>query len=89
MNMDRRSGINTGMILLIVLLFLNRLRSGNVSLSELYRECRSRSEIVATFVSVLELCSIGSVHIEREEESYSLSFIGGNVDEIMEKIEET
>ena len=28
MNMDRRSGINTGMILLIVLLFLNRLRSG-------------------------------------------------------------
>ena len=68
---------------------LNRLRLGNVSLRDLYRECRSRSEIVATFVSVLELCSIGSVHIEREEESYSLSFIGGNVDEIMEKIEET
>jgi segregation and condensation protein A len=67
---------------------LNRLRRSDVSLQELYRECASRSEIVATFVSVLELCSIGSVHIERTEDSYSLSFIGGNVDEIMEKIVE-
>ena len=67
---------------------LNRLRKGDVSLGQLYRECNSRSEIVATFVSVLELCSIGSVHIERDGESYSLSFVGGNVDEIMEKIVE-
>ena len=67
---------------------LNRLRKGDVSLGQLYRECASRSEIVATFVSVLELCSIGSVHIERDGESYSLSFVGGNVDEIMEKIVE-
>jgi segregation and condensation protein A len=67
---------------------LNRLRRSDVSLQELYRECASRSEIVATFVSVLELCSIGSVHIERTEDSYSLSFVGGNVDEIMEKIVE-
>ena len=67
---------------------LNRLRRSDVSLQELYRECASRSEIVATFVSVLELCSIGSVHIERTEDSYSLSFVGGSVDEIMEKIVE-
>ena len=67
---------------------LNRLRESTVSLERLYRECASRSEVVATFVSVLELCSIGSVHIEREGESYTLSFIGGNVDEIMEKIVE-
>ena len=58
-------------------------------LIELYRECTSRSEIVATFVSVLELCSIGSVHIERSDDSYTISFVGGDVDEIMEKIEET
>ena len=68
---------------------LNRLRRGDVSLGTLYRECSSRSEIVATFVSVLELCSIGSVRIEREEDGYSLSFVGGNVDEIMEKIVES
>ena len=67
---------------------LNRLRKSDVNLAELYRECSSRSEIVATFVSVLELCSIGSVHIERDGESYSISFVGGNVDEIMEKIVE-
>ena len=35
--------------------------------SELYRDCRSRSEVVATFLSVLELCSMGSVRIERRE----------------------
>jgi len=68
---------------------LQRLRLGNVSLQTLYSECGSRSEIVATFVSVLELCSIGSIHIEREEESYSLRFVGGSVDEIMEKIVES
>ena len=67
---------------------LNRLRAGSADLGQLYRECSSRSEIVATFVSVLELCSIGSVHSEREGESYTLSFVGGNVDEIMEKIVE-
>ena len=67
---------------------LSRLRSGTVSLMELYRECASRSEIVATFVSVLELCSIGSIRIEPEEESYTLCFVGGDVDEIMEKIVE-
>jgi segregation and condensation protein A len=68
---------------------LNRLRLSDVSMEELYSECASRSEIVATFVSVLELCSIGSVHIEREEEGYSLRFVGGNIDEIMEKIVES
>ena len=67
---------------------LERLRAGRVSLAQLYRECGSRSEIVATFMSVLELCSIGSVRIEPEQESYTLCFTGGNVDEIMEKIVE-
>ena len=60
-----------------------------MSLNQLYRECGSRSEIVATFVSVLELCSIGSVHVERVEDTYTITFIGGDVDEIMEKIVET
>jgi hypothetical protein len=40
-------------------------------------------------VSVLELCSIGSVHVTRAEAGYSLRFAGGNVDEIMEKIVES
>ena len=68
---------------------LQRLRRGPVSLTELYRACASRSEIVATFVSALELCSLGCVLVEPEGESYRLSFIGGDVDEIMEKIVES
>ena len=65
---------------------LQRLKEGDTSLLTLYRECRSRSEIVATFVSILELCSMGSIHVSRIEEDYALTFVGGDVDEIMEKI---
>ena len=65
---------------------LMKLKSGSSTLHELYRACRSRSEIVATFMSILELCSMGSVHIQRQDDDYSLVFTGGDVDEIMEKI---
>lgn len=65
---------------------LLRLKTGSASLQELYKSCRSRSEIVATFMSILELCSVGSIHIQRRDEDYILEFAGGDVDEIMEKI---
>ncbi len=67
---------------------LLELRKAPLKLNELYRACRSRSEIVATFVSVLELCSIGSIMLEREQEGYTLHFVGGDVDEILDKITE-
>ena len=67
---------------------LKRLKNGSANLHALYRECRSRSEVVATFISILELCSIGSLRIDRRGEEYELRFIGGDVDEIMEKIVE-
>ena len=67
---------------------LERLRRGSATMGELYRDCSSRSEIVATFLSVLELCSMGGVHIDREEGDYRLSFVGGDVEQILEKIEE-
>ena len=67
---------------------LKKLKDGPACLDALYRDCRSRSEVVATFVSVLELCSMGSIEIKRTEEGYSLSFVGGDLDEIMEKIVE-
>ena len=65
---------------------LIKLKTGRASLHELYMACRSRSEIVATFMSILELCSMGSIHIDRSGEDYVLEFTGGDVDEIMEKI---
>lgn len=67
---------------------LELLRLGNINLKELYFTCKTRSEIVAAFMSVLELCSMGSIEIERKDNDYSLRFVGGDVDEIMEKIVE-
>ena len=65
-----------------------RLQSGPAKLSELYSACRSRSEIVATFMSILELCSMGSVELSGDESDYTLSFTGGNVNEILDRIVE-
>lgn len=52
------------------------LRDAPKSLSSFYARCVSGSELVATFVAVLELCSSGSLHIDRVEEQIVLSFIG-------------
>lgn len=68
---------------------LNRLKLRDISLSELYAECSSKSEIVATFVSVLELCAHGNIVVSasRDGSGYELSFVGGNIEDIIEEIE--
>ena len=67
---------------------IERLRNGGTTLRTLYDECRSRSEVVATFISVLELCSLGSLRLRRRGRGYSVEFIGGSTEEILEKIVE-
>ena len=67
---------------------IERLKKGKASLRELYEDCSSRSEVVATFISVLELCSIGSLRLRRRGKGYSVEFVGGSVEEILEKIVE-
>ena len=67
---------------------IERLQNGPARLSELYSGCRSRSEIVATFISILELCSMGSVELSGDESDYTLSFTGGDVGEILDRIVE-
>lgn len=67
---------------------LTRLRRRSMSLRALYQNCRSRSELVATFLSVLELCSMGSVTLARDGEEIVVSFSGGDIEEILERIEE-
>lgn len=69
---------------------LSKLKLRNMSISDLYSECSSSSEIVATFISVLELCSMGSVviSVSKSGNDYEISFAGGDVDEIIGKIEE-
>ena len=67
---------------------LNRLGKGKMGLRALYAQCVSASELVATFISVLELCSMGSIMVCRLEDDYELEFVGGDVEEIVEKITE-
>ena len=69
---------------------ISKLRLRNISLNKLYSECCSKSEIVATFVSVLELCSAGSIIVSAMSDGsgYELSFSGGNIEERIEKIED-
>lgn len=65
---------------------------GSLSLRSLYSRCESRSEIVATFLSVLELCSLGSLLLSEEDGGYVASFAGGgdeNVNEILDTIAES
>ena len=42
--------------------------------------------MITAFLSVLELCSIGSVQIDTTEDGYELSFVGGDLDQILESI---
>ena len=65
---------------------LSGLRAGPSTLQKLYEQCASRSEVVATFMSVLEMCSMGSVRVDRRDGEYVVEFVGGDVDEILEKI---
>lgn len=60
----------------------------SVSLRELYALAQSRSELVATFISVLEMCAMGSVRVDRQQDEYVVSFIGGDTEEILENISE-
>lgn len=59
-----------------------------MSLRELFLEGKSRSEVVATFISVLELCAAGSLCLGEDEGELIIAFTGGNADEIIESIEE-
>ena len=65
---------------------LRRLKKGRAALKELYAACRSRSEVVATFMSVLELCSLGSVTIQHTDDDYFVEFSGGELEDILDRI---
>ena len=67
---------------------LRILGEGPATLRSLYAAGKSRSEVVATFLSVLELCSMGSVLITEQEGELLLSFAGGDTESITEAIEE-
>lgn len=61
---------------------------GESTMSGLYALCSSRSELVATFIAVLELCSTGSLTISVEDGDYVVGFTGMESEELLENIAE-
>jgi segregation and condensation protein A len=53
-------------------------RGGKSRLSDLYKTANSRSELVATFLAVLELCKASRVKIEGDGESQEITLIKGH-----------
>ena len=60
---------------------------GDTSLQDLYAMAESRTELVATFLSLLEMCSVGSVLLKRQETGYLVHFAGGDTDSILESMD--
>ena len=60
---------------------------GRYTLRQLYAMAASRSEVVATFLSLLTMCSMGSVTIDREGDDYAVRFTGGDTEAILENMD--
>lgn len=66
---------------------LERFRAARrVNLGALYAESGSRSEVVAVFISVLELCSMGEIALNMDGEEIVLSFTGKSVDAAIDAV---
>ena len=59
-------------------------RVGGMGVRALFREARSRSEVVATLVAMLELCKLGGIEFSGEGADLSVRFTGVEVDTIGE-----
>ena len=67
---------------------IGRLKQGPENLKDLFAACASRTESVAAFLSILELCSFGSIGISKRGNDYMLELISDDIESIMEKITE-
>lgn len=55
-------------------------KCGGMALRELFGMCKSRSELVATFLSVLELCSAGQIRVTAEQNDYNVDALSTDSD---------
>ena len=62
----------------IVFVIRNLLKGERVKLSGLYKTAQSRSEMVATFLAVLELCKANRVKIDGNGENQEISLVKGH-----------
>lgn len=61
----------------IVFVMRNLLKGGSSKLSNLYKTSKSRSELVATFLAILELCKANRVEINGDGENANIKLIKG------------
>jgi segregation and condensation protein A len=59
----------------IIFVIRNLWRGGKSKLSDLYKTAESRSEMVATFLAVLELCKANRVKVEGEGDAQEIRLI--------------
>ena len=62
----------------IVFVIRNLFKGGKKSLNSLYKTAQSRSELVATFLAVLELCKANRVKVEGDGENMEITLIKGH-----------
>lgn len=62
----------------IVFVIRNLWRGGKSKLSDLYKTSSSRSELVATFLAVLELCKANRVKVDGDGENQEITLIKGH-----------
>lgn len=62
----------------IVFVMRNLWGSGKRKLTDLYKTSKSRSELVATFLAILELCKANRVHIDGDSENQEITLIKGH-----------
>ena len=66
---------------------ISLLQSGRAhTLQELYLLSKTRSEVIATFISVLELCSMGSLELRECDGELTITLCGEIPDEIPELV---
>ncbi len=61
----------------IVFVMKNLMRGGKRKMSGLFSTAQSRSELVATFLAVLELCKANRVHLDGEGENIEITMVRG------------
>ena len=59
----------------IVFVIRNLWNGGSKKLSSLYKTARSRSELVATFLAVLELCKANRIRVDGEADGAEITLI--------------
>lgn len=62
----------------IVFVIRNLFKGGRKKLSDLYKTANSRSELVATFLAVLELCKANRVKVDGDGDSQEITLIKGH-----------